>query len=159
MLKITEEEIKDILPSKGPAFKEVCNYLDKYNDEYIVIKCGGSVLVNQDLFDNVMVEHATMKMLNELEGRVAITKPICSDIGNILLVERFDMNESRITSHFISAASLLEQIPEFDINLFNLIPPTSTFLGVVNGFLKFLRKVFFLWGELPFLACRPPDDL
>ena len=52
MSNITEEEIQKILPEKGPSFEEVKNYLEKYNDEYIVIKCGGSVLVNQDLFDN-----------------------------------------------------------------------------------------------------------
>ena len=48
MSKITEEEIQKILPEKGPSFEEVKNYLEKYNDEYIVIS--GSVLVNQDLF-------------------------------------------------------------------------------------------------------------
>ena len=52
MLKITEKEIKKILPSKGPRFEEVKKYLNKYNDEYIVIKCGGSVLVDQNLFNN-----------------------------------------------------------------------------------------------------------
>jgi len=52
MSKITEEEIKKILPLKGPSFEEVKKYLDKYNDEYIVIKCGGSVLVNQNLLNN-----------------------------------------------------------------------------------------------------------
>ena len=52
MSKISEEEIQNILPKKGPSFEEVKNYLKKYNDEYIVIKCGGSVLVNQDLFNN-----------------------------------------------------------------------------------------------------------
>ena len=46
MSKITEEEIKKILPLKGPSFEEVKNYLDKYNDEYIVIKCGGNVLID-----------------------------------------------------------------------------------------------------------------
>ena len=49
MSKVKEEEIKKILPIKGPSFEEVKNYLDKYNDEYIVIKCGGSVLVDQNL--------------------------------------------------------------------------------------------------------------
>ncbi len=52
MLKITEKEIKKILLSKGPRFEEVKKYLNKYNDEYIVIKCGGSVLVDQNLFNN-----------------------------------------------------------------------------------------------------------
>ena len=55
MLKITEEEIKKILPLKGPSFEEVKNYLEKYNDEYVVIKCGGSVLVDQNLFHNSLM--------------------------------------------------------------------------------------------------------
>ena len=47
MLEIKDEELKKILPSDGPSIDEVKRYLEKYNDEYIVIKCGGSVLVNQ----------------------------------------------------------------------------------------------------------------
>ena len=52
MFKISEENIKKILPSKGPTFDEVKNYLQKYNNEYIVVKCGGSVLNDQKLFNN-----------------------------------------------------------------------------------------------------------
>ena len=51
MLEIKEEELKKILPFDGPSINEVKRYLEKYNDEYIVIKCGGSVLVDQNLFD------------------------------------------------------------------------------------------------------------
>ena len=51
MLEIKEEELKKILPPDGPSIDEVKRYLEKYNDEYIVIKCGGSVLVDQNLFD------------------------------------------------------------------------------------------------------------
>jgi len=47
MLEIKEEELKKILPSDGPSIDEVKRYLEKYNDEYIVIKCGGSVLVDK----------------------------------------------------------------------------------------------------------------
>jgi len=43
--------VKKILPSDGPSIDEVKRYLEKYNDEYIVIKCGGSVLVDQNLFE------------------------------------------------------------------------------------------------------------
>ena len=63
MSKITEEEIKKILPLKGPSFEEVKNYLDKYNDEYVVIKCGGSVLVDQSLFNNFIND---ISILNKL---------------------------------------------------------------------------------------------
>ena len=51
MLEIKEEELNKIIPSDGPSIDEVRRYLEKYNDEYIVIKCGGSVLVDQNLFN------------------------------------------------------------------------------------------------------------
>ena len=38
MSKITEEEIKKILPIKGPSFEEVKRYLNKYNDEFKIEK-------------------------------------------------------------------------------------------------------------------------
>ena len=50
MLEIKEEDLKKILPLDGPSIDEVKRYLEKYNDEYIVIKCGGSVLLDQNLF-------------------------------------------------------------------------------------------------------------
>ena len=63
---------------------------------------------SQDLFDSVMVEHATMTMLDELDVDVSETKVISTDLGNVLLVKRFDLKEDNITSHFLSANSLLE---------------------------------------------------
>ena len=38
MLEVKEEKLKKILPSDGPSIDEVTRYLEKYNDEYIVIK-------------------------------------------------------------------------------------------------------------------------
>ena len=38
MLQIKEEELNKILPADGPSIDEVKRYLEKYNDEYIVIK-------------------------------------------------------------------------------------------------------------------------
>ena len=63
MLDIKEEELKKILPSDGPSINEVKKYLKKYNDEYIVIKCGGSVLIDQSLFD-IFIKDITV--LNKL---------------------------------------------------------------------------------------------
>ena len=50
MSLLKEEELINILPKDGPSIKEVKKYLEKYNDEFIVIKCGGSVLVDPKLF-------------------------------------------------------------------------------------------------------------
>ena len=63
MLEIKEEELSKILPSNGPSIDEVKKYLVKYNNEYIVIKCGGSVLVDQDLFDIFIKDIAVLNKL------------------------------------------------------------------------------------------------
>jgi len=62
---------------------------------------------SDDLFNNVKVEHAAMRMLDELPGRVATTKVLETDNGDVLLVERFDLSGARPTHHFISANSLI----------------------------------------------------
>jgi len=63
MVPIQEEELKKIIPADGPSISEVKSYLDKYNDEYIVIKCGGSVLVDQNLFDHFIDNISILKKL------------------------------------------------------------------------------------------------
>ena len=49
MSSLREEELINILPKDGPTVEEVKKYLEKYNDEFIVIKCGGSVLIDPKL--------------------------------------------------------------------------------------------------------------
>ena len=63
MLDIKEEELKTILPVDGPSTEEVKKYLEKYNDEYVVIKCGGSVLIDQNLFDIFIQDISTLNKL------------------------------------------------------------------------------------------------
>ena len=92
MSKITEEEIKKILPINGPSFEEVKNYLDKYNDEYIVIKCGGSVLIDQNLFNNFIND---ISILNKLGFIPVIIHGGGKRISNKL-------NEAGIKSDFIN---------------------------------------------------------
>ena len=92
MSKLTEEEIKQILPISGPSFEEVKNYLDKYNDEYIVIKCGGSVLIDQNLFNNFIND---ISILNKLGFIPVIIHGGGKRISNKL-------NEAGIKSDFIS---------------------------------------------------------
>ena len=44
MSSLEEEELINTLPKDGPSLEEIKKYLDKYNDEFIVIKCGGSAV-------------------------------------------------------------------------------------------------------------------
>jgi acetylglutamate kinase len=63
MFPIKEDELIKILPKEGPSVAEVKKYLDKYNDEFIVIKCGGSVLIDPNLF-NIFIQDIVV--LNKL---------------------------------------------------------------------------------------------
>ena len=58
-----EEELKNILPINGPSFQEVKKYIDKYYDEKIVIKCGGSVLIDPNLFNLFIHDIAIIQKL------------------------------------------------------------------------------------------------
>ena len=43
-------DLEKILPTSGPSIEEVKKYIEKYLEEIIVIKCGGSVLLDKNLF-------------------------------------------------------------------------------------------------------------
>ena len=113
MPKITEEEIKKILPLKGPSFVEVKNYLEKYNDEYIVIKCGGSVLIDQNLF-NIFIND--ISILNKL-GFI----PIIIHGGGKRISKKLD--EAGIKSDFINGLRVTDKksitVVEEVLNNFN----------------------------------------
>ena len=63
MSLLKEEELINILPKDGPTVEEVKKYLEKYNDEFIIIKCGGSVLVDPKLFKIFIEDVAVLKKL------------------------------------------------------------------------------------------------
>jgi Acetylglutamate kinase len=63
MAAIEEVHLEKILPSSGPSVKEVKKYLKKYSDEKIVIKCGGSVLIDPNLFNLFISDITIIKKL------------------------------------------------------------------------------------------------
>ena len=63
MSLLKEEDLINILPKAGPTVEEVKKYLEKYNDEFIVIKCGGSVLVDPKLFKIFIEDVSVLKKL------------------------------------------------------------------------------------------------
>ena len=56
-------ELEKILPKDGPSVEEVKKYLEKYNNEFIVIKCGGSVLIDPNLFNIFIQDIAILKKI------------------------------------------------------------------------------------------------
>ena len=52
---------ENILPKDGPAIEEVSKYIKKYKDDIIVVKIGGSVLLNEILFDQLIEDISILK--------------------------------------------------------------------------------------------------
>jgi len=55
--------IEKILPKDGPSIEEVKKYIEKYSNEIIVIKCGGSVLLDKNLFDQFIEDVSIVNKL------------------------------------------------------------------------------------------------
>jgi len=105
MSLLKEEELKKILPKDGPTVEEVKKYLEKYNDEFIVIKCGGSVLVDPNLF-KIFIEDVAV--LNKLGFNPVVVHGGGKRISNKL-------SELNIKSNFIKGLRIT------DINTINIV--------------------------------------
>ena len=56
-------DLKNILPEDGPPLSEVNKYIEKYKNDLIVIKYGGNVLIDRNIFNNFI---ADLFVLNKL---------------------------------------------------------------------------------------------
>ena len=56
--------LEKIIPKDGPSIYEVEKYIKKYSKEIIVIKCGGSVLLNKNLFNQFVEDIAVINKLD-----------------------------------------------------------------------------------------------
>jgi len=56
-------ELEKILPNNGPSIDEVKKYTTKYSNDIIVIKCGGSVLLEKNLFDQFIEDISVINKL------------------------------------------------------------------------------------------------
>ena len=62
-VKNLDNKIKELWPKNGPPTLEINKYVKKYLKEKIVIKCGGRVLLDPGLFNNVINDIAILKKL------------------------------------------------------------------------------------------------
>ena len=60
---ISLEEIKKLWPKDAPSINNVEKYVSKYKKEKIVIKYGGNVLINRNVFNNFILD---INILNKL---------------------------------------------------------------------------------------------
>ena len=84
-------ELEKILPKDGPPIEEVHKYVQKYKNELIVIKYGGNVFIDREIFNNFISD---LKILNELELSVIVVH------GGGPRIKR-ELDKSNIKSKFI----------------------------------------------------------
>ena len=95
----SNEELLKILPSGGPKLAEVQKYIDKYNEDYIVIKCGGSVLIDQILFDQLIED---ISILNKLGLNIIVVHG-----GGKNIKKKLD--EAKLKSKFINGLRITDE--------------------------------------------------
>ena len=84
-------DLKKLLPENGPPIKEVSKYIEKYKNELIVIKYGGNVFIDRNIFDNFI---ADICLLNKLGLSIIVVH------GGGPRIKR-ELDKSNIQSNFI----------------------------------------------------------
>ena len=62
-------DLNKILPEKGPPINEVSKYIEKYKNDLIVIKYGGNVFIDKNIFNNFITD---ISILNKLGISIAV---------------------------------------------------------------------------------------
>ena len=83
--------IKKILPENGPPINEVTKYIKKYKNDLIVIKYGGNVFIDRNIFDNFIID---INILNRLGISIVVVH------GGGPRIKR-ELEKSKIESKFI----------------------------------------------------------
>ena len=94
-----DNKIKKFWPKNGPPTQEIKKYVSKYLKEKIVIKCGGRVLLDPDLFKNFIEDITILKKLG--------LTPIVVHGGGPRIKKK--LNELNIESKFIMGLRVTDE--------------------------------------------------
>ena len=92
-------KIKKLWPKDGPSSEEVEKYIKKYSKEKIVIKCGGKVLLDQSLLNNLIEDIVILKKLG--------LTPILVHGGGLGIKKKLD--EQNIKSKFVMGLRVTDE--------------------------------------------------
>ena len=84
-------DLDKILPKKGPPINEVSKYIEKYKNDLIVIKYGGNVFIDRNIFNNFITD---ISILNKLGISIVVIH------GGGPRINR-ELDKSNIQSKFI----------------------------------------------------------
>ena len=92
-------EIEKIVPKNGPTIGEFKKYIDKYKDQLIVIKYGGNVFIDRNIFNNFISD---ISILNKLGLSIIIVH------GGGPRIKR-ELDKSNIQSKFIRGLRVTDE--------------------------------------------------
>jgi acetylglutamate kinase len=97
--------LKNILPADGPPINEVNKYIEKYKNDLIVIKYGGNVLIDRNVFNNFITD---LFVLNKLGLSTVVVH------GGGPRIQR-ELDKSNIQSKFIRGLRVTDK------NIINIV--------------------------------------
>ena len=92
-------DLKKILPKNGPPINEVSKYIEKYKNDLIIIKYGGNVFIDRNIFDNFIMD---INILNKLGISFAVVH------GGGPRIKR-ELDKSNIQSKFIRGLRVTDE--------------------------------------------------
>ena len=92
-------KIEDLLPIDGPSIDEVKKYIDKYKNDLIVIKYGGNVFIDRNIFNNFIED---ISILNKLGLSIIVIH------GGGPRIKK-ELEKSNIQSKFIRGLRVTDQ--------------------------------------------------
>jgi len=115
-------DLKKILPKNGPPINEVSKYIEKYKNDLIVIKYGGNVFIDRNIFDNFI---ADLKILNDLDISIVVIH------GGGPRIKR-ELDKSNIQSKFIKGLRVTDK------NIINIVE--NVLIDFNNDIVNSLKK-------------------
>ena len=92
-------KIEDLMPKDGPSIDEVKKYVNKYKNDLIVIKYGGNVFIDRNIFNNFIED---ISLLNKLGISIIVIH------GGGPRIKR-ELDKSNIQSKFIKGLRVTDE--------------------------------------------------
>ena len=120
---ISLDEIKKFWPEKAPNINVVQKYIKKYEREKIVIKYGGNVLIDRDVFNNFISD---INVLNKLGLSIIVVH------GGGPRIKR-ELDKKKIVSKFINGLRITDK------NIINIVE--EVLIDFNNDIVSSLKKL------------------
>ena len=101
----SSEEIKKLWPNNAPSISNIQKYVEKYKEDTIVIKYGGNVLIDREVFNNFILD---IQILNRLGLSIVVVH------GGGPRIKR-ELEKSKIESKFINGLRVT------DLKIINIV--------------------------------------